>query len=214
VDSVAGIRRIRRRSSRIETLEKKKHLTQLREDHRNHRNDSLRIYLTRQLLTCSLCSMKSQRTAVAEHAEHKPMMNSRHQEVVVLILRAHTYLRESGSKEFEERGITPQQYNVLRILKGAGPAGLPTLDIVQRMVERTPGITRLLDRLETKKLVRRERPSDDRRQVLCYVTKSGIDLVNEIDTPLKNVARQLLERLSDSELEELAGLLGKLIGKK
>lgn len=158
--------------------------------------------------------MKSGTRSAAEQSEKKPPVRSRHQEVLVLILRAHTYVRESGSKEFDERGITPQQYNVLRILKGAGPTGLPTLDIAERMVERTPGITRLLDRLEAKKLVRRERPSGDRRQVFCYVTKSGIDLVNELDMPLKNLAGQLLGTLNEEELEELARLLEKVIGKK
>lgn len=165
-------------------------------------------------MTGSVQGMASRKRSAAEHSEKKQPLNSRPQEVLVLILRAHTYLRESGSKEFEDRGITPQQYNVLRILKGAGPTGLPTLDIVERMVERTPGITRLLDRLEAKKLVRRERPSGDRRQVLCYVTKSGIDLVDELDAPLKNLAGQLLGALNDGELEELAGLLQKVIGKK
>jgi DNA-binding MarR family transcriptional regulator len=158
--------------------------------------------------------MNSRKRSTGEQSEKTPAVHSRHQEVLVLILRAHTYLRESGNKEFEDRGITPQQYNVLRILKGAGPAGLPTLDIVQRMVERTPGITRLLDRLESKKLVRRERPSGDRRQVLCYVTKAGIDLVNELDVPLKILASQLLGALSLEELEDLARLLGKVIAKK
>jgi len=158
--------------------------------------------------------MKSRSQIVVEPVETKQTAHSRYQEVLVLILRAHTYLRESGSREFEDRDITPQQYNVLRILKGAGPAGLPTLDIVERMVERTPGITRLLDRLESKKLVRRERPSGDRRQVLCYVTRSGIDLVDELDAPLKNLSRQLLGELNESELEELASLLEKIIRNK
>jgi DNA-binding MarR family transcriptional regulator len=115
---------------------------------------------------------------------------------------------------FDQHGITSQQYNVLRILRGAGPGGLPTLDIAERMIDHTPGITRLLDRLEVKKLVRRERPSGDRRQVLCYVTKAGLELLSELDTPLKNQANQALRMLNDSELDELIRLLGRLRAEK
>src|SRR5947207_1895300 len=82
----------------------------------------------------------------------------------ISILRATAAVRRFGSRVFDQYGIPRQQFNVLRILRGAGPEGLPTLDIAERMIEETPGITRLLDRLELKKLVRRERPSGDRRQ--------------------------------------------------
>lgn len=148
-----------------------------------------------------------------ERKERKRPNHARAQEAVVNILRTTAYLRQLGSRLFDERGITPQQYNVMRILRGAGPAGLPTLDIAERMVEPTPGITRLLDRLESKKLVRRERPSDDRRQVLCCVTKAGLDLVGELDIPLKNQASELLRRLSDSELDDLIRLLERVRGQ-
>ena len=75
------------------------------------------------------------------------------------------------------------------------------------MIEQTPGITRLLDRLERKKLVRRERPSDNRRQVLCYITKPGLDLLQELDVPIRNQDKQALHRLDESEIEELIRLL-------
>jgi MarR family transcriptional regulator, organic hydroperoxide resistance regulator len=146
--------------------------------------------------------------------EQKSPYHSRSQEAVVSVLRTTAYLRQLGCRLFDERGITPQQYNVMRILRGAGPAGLPTLDIVERMIEPTPGITRLLDRLESKKLVRRERPSADRRQVLCCVTKAGLDLLSELDIPLKNQASELLRRLSDSQLDELICLLERVRGEE
>src|SRR6266404_1750784 len=84
---------------------------------------------------------------------------------------------------------------------------LTTLDIAVRMIEQAPGITRLLDRLEGKKFVRRERPSDNRRQVLCYITKPGLDLLQELDTPFGNKVNQALHRLDESEIEELIRLL-------
>src|SRR5437868_11006787 len=73
--------------------------------------------------------------------------------------------------------ITGQQYNVLRILRGAEPGGLPTLTIAERMIERAPGITRMIDRLEAKGLVVREIPANDRRFVYCRITRKGMDLL-------------------------------------
>ena len=135
------------------------------------------------------------------------LVHSRQQDTVVSILRTADYLDRFFSPVFDQHGITSQQFNVLRILRGAGLGGLPTLDIAKSMIERAPGITRLLDRLEKKKLVRRERPSDNRRQVLCYITKPGLDLLQHLDTPLRNKVNQALRRLDESETEELIRLM-------
>jgi DNA-binding MarR family transcriptional regulator len=75
------------------------------------------------------------------------------------------------------------------------------------MIEQAPGITRLLDRLETKKLVRRERPAENRRQVLCYITRPGLDLLQELDKPVRNRVNQALHRLDESGIGELIRLL-------
>jgi MarR family transcriptional regulator, organic hydroperoxide resistance regulator len=135
------------------------------------------------------------------------LAHARQQEAVVSILRTANYLRTFCSPIFDLHSITPQQYNVLRILRGAGQEGLPTLQIAERMIEHAPGITRLLDRLEAKKLVRRERPSGNRRQVLCYVTKTGLDLVRELDGPMQEQAVEALRSLKKSEIDELIRLL-------
>ena len=140
-------------------------------------------------------------------AKQKHLVHSRQQAAVVSILRTANYVRRFSSPVFDQHGITWQQYNVLRILRGAGLGGLPTLDIAERMIEQAPGITRLLDRLEGKKLVRRERPADNRRQVLCYITKPGLDLLQELDAPVRNKVKQALHRLDESEIEELIRLL-------
>ena len=139
--------------------------------------------------------------------KQKRPAHSRLQDAVVSILRTANYLDRFCSPVFTQHGITSQQFNVLRILRGAGLGGLPTLDIAEKMIEQAPGITRLLDRLEKKKLVRRERPSDNRRQVLCYITKPGLDLLQELDTPVRNKVNQALHRLDESEIEELMRLL-------
>jgi DNA-binding MarR family transcriptional regulator len=140
-------------------------------------------------------------------AKQKYLVPSREKDAAVSILRTANYLRRFWSPVFDQYGITSQQFNVLRILRGAGLGGLPTLDIAERMIEQTPGITRLLDRLERKKLVRRERPSDNRRQVLCYITKPGLDLLQELDAPVRNRVNEALHRLDESEIEELIRLL-------
>jgi DNA-binding MarR family transcriptional regulator len=146
--------------------------------------------------------------------KQKHLVHSREKDAAVSILRTANYLRRFWSPVFDEYGITSQQFNVLRILRGAGLGGLPTLDIAERMIEQTPGITRLLDRLERKKLVRRERPSDNRRQVLCYITKPGLDLLQELDTPVRNHGNQVLHRLDESEIEELIRLLALVRGEQ
>ena len=141
-------------------------------------------------------------------------LHSRQHDAAVSILRTANYLDRFCSPVFDQQGITSQQFNVLRILRGAGLGGLPTLDIAARMIEQAPGITRLLDRLEKKKLVRRERPSDNRRQVLCYITKSALDILQELDTPLRNKVKQALHRLDESEIAELIRLLALARGEQ
>ena len=128
-------------------------------------------------------------------------------EATVSLLRAADLVRRAVSAVVEPHGITLQQYNVLRILRGAGERGLPTLEIVERMVEQTPGITRLIDRLETKKLVLRERCKTDRRQVFCRITAAGLELLARLDQPLREAEDLALSPLTQKQLAQLLGLL-------
>ena len=105
--------------------------------------------------------------------------------------------------------ITGQQYNVLRILRGAEPEGLPTLTIAERMIERTPGITRMIDRLESKGLVEREIRPHDRRCVYCRITAKGLELLKLLDEPVEEANRDAFRGLSAAELEQLVTLLVK-----
>lgn len=104
-------------------------------------------------------------------------------------------------------GITHQQYNVLRILRGAGEEGLPTLAIADRMIERTPGITRLVDRLIAKGWVSRERSAGDRRRVQCRLTAAGLELVNSLDGAVNSSDEQVLCMLDEDDKERLIELL-------
>ena len=130
--------------------------------------------------------------------------------VVYEILRTAGSLRGFYADLFEKYGITSQQYNVVRILRGAGPQGLPTLEIVNRMIDQAPGITRLLDRLEKKQLIRRERPSDNRRKVICYVTQKGLDLLRRMDRPLQDRVQAAASCLNDAEVGELLRILERI----
>jgi MarR family transcriptional regulator, organic hydroperoxide resistance regulator len=105
--------------------------------------------------------------------------------------------------------ITGQQYNVLRILRGAEPEGLPTLTIAGRMIERTPGITRMVDRLEAKGLAAREVRPRDRRFVHCRVTEKGLGLLKLLDGPVEEFNNSAFRALSGTELKRLTALLAK-----
>ena len=131
-------------------------------------------------------------------------------EASVALLKTADLVRRSVEQAVAKEAITAQQYNVLRILRGAGDAGIPTLDIIDRLIERTPGITRLLDRLEAKELVRRERCPTDRRQVLCWITPAGLDTLARLDAPMAAVEKSAVGRLTKKELETLIQLLERV----
>jgi DNA-binding MarR family transcriptional regulator len=132
------------------------------------------------------------------------------QEAILGLYRTSDVLRRRFSQIVEPHGISLQQYNVLRILRGAGKSGTPTLDIADRMIEMTPGVTRLLDKLEAKKLVRRQRCPEDRRQVLCWITESGLRVLAELDKPLSAAGVRSMEALSVAEQQDLIRLLEKI----
>lgn len=134
---------------------------------------------------------------------------TRSDEAAVSLMRTADLLRRSISAVLDPRDITLQQYNVLRILRGAGERGLPTLEIAVRMIEQTPGITRLVDRLEAKQLVARERCATDRRQVFCRITTEGLALLERLDEPVGGADHAALASLSDHELAQLLELLEK-----
>ncbi|MBV9494216.1 MAG: MarR family transcriptional regulator [Acidobacteria bacterium] len=135
---------------------------------------------------------------------------SRTAEAAVALLRTADLVRRVMSDLVEPLGITVQQYNVLRILRGAGADGLPTLEIAERMIEQTPGITRLIDRLEAKALVGRERCPTDRRQVFCRITPDGLSLLASIDAPAAAAQTDALSGVTKKELAQLVAILDRL----
>ena len=105
-------------------------------------------------------------------------------ETMVALMRTADLARRRITTVVEPHALTPQQFNVLRILRGAGAEGLPTLEVANRMIEQTPGITRLLDRLEAKELIRRQRCPKDRRQHLCWIAPKGLAVLQKLDAPI------------------------------
>ena len=134
----------------------------------------------------------------------------RHKAVVISVLRTADRMRRRGEALLAPHDVTLQQFNVLRILRGARPDGLCTLAIAQRMIEQTPGITRLIDRLEKKGLVRRVRSEEDRRQVWCRITPAGERLLARLDDPVEAFDRAAVRALTPAEQEQLTALLGQL----
>jgi DNA-binding MarR family transcriptional regulator len=144
--------------------------------------------------------------------DEKPSENfrSREQQATLGLLRTADAVKRSLAQVIEPHGITPQQYNVLRILRGAGPDGLPTLTIGERMIEQTPGVTRLVDRLERKGLVTRVPCPKDRRRVFCKITPKGLDLLTELDDPVNRWDVQAVAVLQPSDLDSLINLLDRV----
>jgi DNA-binding MarR family transcriptional regulator len=151
--------------------------------------------------------VRERESAIQREIHQSKPFRTRSQEGVVALLRTADVVRRYIGRVLEPFGVTTQQFNVLRILRGAGPEGLPTLAISERMIEEAPGITRLLDRLEAKGLVRRERCPEDRRQVLCYATPAGLELLGRIDGAMNDADEQGLGTLSDKDKVELIRLL-------
>jgi DNA-binding MarR family transcriptional regulator len=144
-----------------------------------------------------------------EIKQSKPF-RTRSQEAYLALLRTADDSRRYISLVLEPAGVTLQQYNVLRILRGAGPEGVPTLAIAERMLERTPGVTRLIDRMEHRAWVERSRCAEDRRRVWCTITPSGLALLASLDGPVNSVDDSWREALDEHELATLIDYLDRL----
>src|SRR6185436_18422404 len=154
--------------------------------------------------------MSRLRSAVQEEIQQRRPFSSPAEEAVVALVRTADLLRRALTHLVEPRGITLQQYNVLRILRGAGAEGLPTLEIAGRMIEHAPGVTRLLDRLQAKGLVRRQRSAADRRQIRCWIAPAGLALLDRLEGAMQDGARRFMSPLDPGDLSAFLGLLDLL----
>ena len=142
----------------------------------------------------------------AELKQKRPF-TSREQEAYLALLRTADTLQSSMESKFKEFGLTGTQYNALRILRGAGPDGLPCSEIGERMITHDPDITRLLNRLEQRGLVERTRDQHDRRVIYGKITAAGLKLLREMDGPVEKYGRELLHHVSQPQLQKLIDLL-------
>lgn len=141
-----------------------------------------------------------------ELKQTKPFRSPRH-EAWLSIQRTAAVLEHSFETWLKPHGITATQYNVLRILRGAGPGGLCRNEIGERMVRRVPDVTRLLDRLEQQHLVARVRSGSDRRRVTTTITRDGLKVLERLDAAVDEFHGQELGHVDDERLKKLVDLL-------
>ena len=138
--------------------------------------------------------------------QSKPF-RSRAQEATIALLRTASVIGRTYARVLEPHGLSFAQYNALRIVRGAGSGGIPTLAIRERMIEEGTTITRLLDKLEDAGLVRRERSDGDRRQVFCVATADGRRLLDRLDPQVDVADEEAVAVLADDDVERLIALL-------
>lgn len=140
----------------------------------------------------------------------QPRFESPAQEAVLNVLATESWLSGRMAAAFASRGVTPAQYNVLRILRGHHPEPMTCSQVGGRLLDRTPDVTRLLTRLERAGLITRARATHDRRAIEVAITDAGLAVLDGLDGPARTEVEQTTRHLSDAELATLSGLLEKL----
>lgn len=135
-------------------------------------------------------------------------------EVFLALLRLSAVLHQDVAELLKAHGLSAPQFNVLRILRGAGPAGLTCGDIADRLITKDSDITRLLDRLDRQGLVARARDQDDRRIVITRLTPRGARVLAELDEPMDALHRAQLGHLGAGKLQQLLTLLEEVAGRR
>jgi DNA-binding MarR family transcriptional regulator len=144
------------------------------------------------------------------NSRSKPSATPLEARVFVALLKTADSLGQDAEQLLKSAGLTGAQYNVLRILRGAGPGGLPCSGIGDRMISHDPDMTRLLDRMEKRGVISRERQTDDRRVIKTRVTSHGLDLLKTLDQPVRELHKRQFRHMSAARLKILARLLEEL----
>jgi DNA-binding MarR family transcriptional regulator len=144
---------------------------------------------------------------VAEEIKQSKAFSSLEEEVHLALLRTADAASSRAAALFKAHGISPTQYNVLRILRGAGPKGLRCSEIGERMITHDPDITRLLDRMDAAGMIERVRSEQDRRVVLTSITSHGLEILRQLDRPVADLHKELLSHLGERKLRTLLNLL-------
>ena len=138
---------------------------------------------------------------------HAPSLEER---AFLALLRTADRLQGKIAAWLKPHGLSPTQYNALRILRGAGLAGLPSTEVGARMISRDSDITRLMDRLEKRRLVTRSRGKKDRRVVRASITAAGFKLLRSLDRPAAEFVRGMMGGLGNERLQGMLELLEKV----
>lgn len=153
---------------------------------------------------------KNRPASLAEEIQQSRPFSSLQEEGYLNLVRTSAELSHRTDQFLKSFGITQSQYNVLRILRGAGPEGLGRNQIAERMVTPTPDASRLLDRLEESGWVSRKRNKGDRRQVTSCITAAGQKLLKKVDAPIAAYHKEQFPGVSKADLRCLVRLLSKL----
>ncbi len=148
-------------------------------------------------------------TKLQSELKKKRPFDSLEQEAALNVVRTNDQLQIRFARLFREHGLTPAQYNILRILRGEGRP-LPILEIASRTVTVVPGITGLIDRLEQAGFVHRERCEKDRRVIFVAITEKAVKILSHLDDPILCLHEKLMGHLARAELKELSRLLEKV----
>ena len=157
--------------------------------------------------------MPSKTSAVQTEIRQTRPFRSRKQEATIALLRTASVVSRVLERVVEPAGLSLAQYNALRIVRGAGSGGIPTLGVRERMIQEGTTITRILDKLEASGLVRRERSTPDRRQVVCYVTPEGRQLLDGLDPKVNAADERVVAGLSAGEIDRLISTLDDIRGR-
>lgn len=134
--------------------------------------------------------------------------------IFIALLRAADSLGQEVEQLLKAAGLTGVQYNVLRILRGAEPEGLPCRGIGDRMISHDPDMTRLLDRLEKRSLISRVRQTDDRRVIKARITPQALSLLKALDQPVRDLHKRQFRHISPARLKILSDLLEEVRVRK
>lgn len=132
--------------------------------------------------------------------------------VILNIFVTSYFLRSKHDEVFQRYGLTMPQYNVLRILKGNYPEGYSRCEIISRMVEPAPDVTRIVDRLVKEKLAERYYSEEDKRLSLTRITEKGIELLNKIKPDIDELNNLISSKLTNNEKKKLSEMLEKIYG--
>jgi DNA-binding MarR family transcriptional regulator len=148
---------------------------------------------------------------IRERIQQRGEFASASAEAAVSLMVAADHLNRGAEAICQRHGITSDQYNVLRILRGVYPSGHPRCEIARRMIHPSPDVTRMLDRLVRQRLVSRHRNPEDRRESIAGITQAGLSLLERVDPDIYRAQDELTSALTEAELRRLSRLCDALV---